>query len=133
MNVALKEAVKIWPKMSKTLRVPHNDAEYEKVIAALDELIDIVKDDENHPLASLMEILSLIIEEYENEHYPISGGSPRETLALLMQEHGLHQKDLSEIGSQGVVSEILNGKRKLNTRQIKALSKRFHVSPAVFL
>jgi HTH-type transcriptional regulator/antitoxin HigA len=50
-----------------------------------------------------------------------------------MDEHGLKQGDLSEISSQGVVSEILKGKRELNVRQIKALSRRFNVSPAVFL
>jgi HTH-type transcriptional regulator/antitoxin HigA len=50
-----------------------------------------------------------------------------------MEEHNLKQSDLSEIGSQGVVSEILNGKRTLNVAQIKALSKRFKVSPAVFI
>ena len=49
-----------------------------------------------------------------------------------MAEHEMNQRDLTEIGSQGVVSEILNGKRELNVRQIKALSKRFHVSPIVF-
>jgi HTH-type transcriptional regulator/antitoxin HigA len=50
-----------------------------------------------------------------------------------MQEHSLKQSDLPEIGSQGVVSEILNGKRQLNTRQIKALAERFAVSPVVFI
>jgi HTH-type transcriptional regulator/antitoxin HigA len=50
-----------------------------------------------------------------------------------MEEHGLTQSDLSEIGSQGVVSEILNNKRELNVRQLRALARRFHVSPAVFL
>jgi HTH-type transcriptional regulator / antitoxin HigA len=50
-----------------------------------------------------------------------------------MEEHSLSQSDLPEIGSQGVVSEILNGKRKLNVRQIQALAKRFKVSPATFL
>jgi len=49
------------------------------------------------------------------------------------EEHHLKQSDLSEIGSQGVVSEILSGKRQLNTRQIKLLSARFHVSSAVFI
>ena len=49
-----------------------------------------------------------------------------------MDEHHLKQADLPEIGSQGVVSEILNGKRELNVRQIQALADRFHVSPAVF-
>lgn len=50
-----------------------------------------------------------------------------------MEEHGLNQSDLSEIGSPGVVSEILNGKRELNVRQIRLLAKRFQVSPAVFI
>jgi HTH-type transcriptional regulator/antitoxin HigA len=51
-----------------------------------------------------------------------------------MKENGLRQADLaSEIGSQGVVSEILNGKRVINARQAKALAARFGVSPAVFL
>jgi HTH-type transcriptional regulator/antitoxin HigA len=50
-----------------------------------------------------------------------------------MSEHDLRQTDLPEIGSQGVVSEVLTGKRELNTRQIKRLAKRFNVSPAVFI
>jgi HTH-type transcriptional regulator/antitoxin HigA len=50
-----------------------------------------------------------------------------------MEENGLKQKDLSDLGSQGVVSEILSGKRALNIRQIKALSNRFNVSASVFI
>lgn len=50
-----------------------------------------------------------------------------------MEEHGPAQSDLPEVGSQGVVSEVLSGKRELNVRQIRALAKRFHVSPAVFM
>jgi HTH-type transcriptional regulator/antitoxin HigA len=50
-----------------------------------------------------------------------------------MQEHGLKQSDLKEIGSQGVVSEILTGKRTLNLEQIKKISSRFQVSPLVFI
>jgi len=50
-----------------------------------------------------------------------------------MEEHGLTQSDLPEVGSRGVVSEILSGKRELNIRQIRALAKRFRVSPAVFV
>lgn len=51
----------------------------------------------------------------------------------IMDEHGLTQSELKEVGSQGVVSEILSGKRELNVRQIRALAKRFGVSPAVFV
>jgi len=54
-------------------------------------------------------------------------------LRFFMEEHNLSQSDLAEVGSQGVVSEILNGKRGLNVRQIRALSKRFGVSPSVFV
>jgi len=53
-------------------------------------------------------------------------------LNALIEEQGLKQSDLSEIGSQGVVSEILSGKRQLKVRQVKILSNRFKVSPAVF-
>jgi HTH-type transcriptional regulator/antitoxin HigA len=54
-------------------------------------------------------------------------------LRYLMEEHGLSQSDLPEVGSQGVVSEVIHGKRDLNMRQVRALAKRFHVSPAVFI
>jgi len=57
-----------------------------------------------------------------------------EVLKFLMEQHGLKQSDLrKEIGTQGVVSEILSGNRQINARQAKALAKRFGVSPAVFL
>lgn len=62
---------------------------------------------------------------------PTASGA--EMLQFFMQEHDLAQADLPEVGSQGVISEILSGKRDLNVRQIRALSQRFHVSPAVFL
>ena len=54
-------------------------------------------------------------------------------LRFFMEEHNLRQSELPEIGSQGVVSEILRGKRELNVRQIRALSERFGVSPSVFV
>ncbi len=73
---------------------------------------DTVRDDEAHPLASLMEIVGELIENYENTHYPMPEAEPREALHFLMEEHGLKQSDLAEIGSQGVVSEILAGKRE---------------------
>jgi HTH-type transcriptional regulator/antitoxin HigA len=57
---------------------------------------------------------------------------PNEMLRFLMQENGLTQQGLPEIGSQGVVSEILSGKRKLNARQIANLASRFNVPESVF-
>jgi HTH-type transcriptional regulator/antitoxin HigA len=67
------------------------------------------------------------------QNIPEVEGNPSDTLKTLMEEHNLKQSNLPEIGSQGVISEILSGKLQLNVRQIKPLSKRFNVSPAVFM
>ena len=87
----------------------------------------------SHPLASLMETLGMLVESYEAQSFQEMEGSPIRTLHILMEDHKIKQSDLPEIGSQAVISEILSQKRKLNARQIKALAKRFNVSPAVFM
>ena len=133
MNTQLKEIVKVWPDIQPIFSVPHNDKEHKKLINLLDSLIDEVGNNQNHPLASLMETIGSLIETYESQILDELEGSPVDALNALMEEHSLKQSDLSEIGSQGVVSEILSGKRQLNVRQIKMLSKRFKVSPAVFI
>ncbi|EPG66121.1 DNA-binding helix-turn-helix protein [Leptospira wolffii serovar Khorat str. Khorat-H2] len=84
-------------------------------------------------MAPLMETVGNLVEEYEKENFTSIDSDPVEVLKYLMEENGLTQKDMAELGSQGVVSEILNGKRELNIRQIKALGKKFKVSPAVFI
>jgi len=133
MNTRLDEIAEVWPKVQCLLSVPHNNNGYEKLVRLLDSLIDEVGNNESHPLASLMETLGTLIEAYEARNTPEIEGDPVSVLKDLMQEHGIKQSDLPEIGSQGVVSEILSGRRDLNVRQISALSKRFHVSPAVFV
>lgn len=133
MNTEIKEIVKVWPTVRDVFSVPHNNRQYRKLVSFLDSVIDEVGEDENHPLASLMETLGSLVESYESQHAPESSGDPIHALKALMKEHGLKQADMKEIGSQGVVSEVLSGKRALNSRQIKALSERFCVSPAVFI
>jgi len=133
MNTEIKEIAKVWPVVRDVFTVPHNDKEYKKLVSFLDSAIDEVGEDETHPLASLMETLGSLIESYESQHVPELSGNPIHTLKALMKEHDLKQSDMKEIGSQGVVSEVLSGKRSLNSRQIKALSKRFGVSPAIFI
>ena len=132
MNTQLKKIAKVWPDIRPIFSVPHNKKDYNKLVNLLDNLIDEVGNRENHPLASLMETLGSLIETYESQYINEIEGNPIDTLNALMEDHGLTQSDISEIGSQGVVSEILSGKRQLNVRQIKMLSKRFNVSPAVF-
>jgi HTH-type transcriptional regulator / antitoxin HigA len=133
MNAQLKKIAKVWPDIQPIFSVPHNESDYNKLVDLLDSLIDEVGNNEKHPLASLMETIGSLVEIYESQHAEMNKGNAIDCLIALMQEHGLKQSDLSDIGSQGVVSEILSGKRQLNVRQIKKLSKRFNVSPAVFV
>jgi HTH-type transcriptional regulator / antitoxin HigA len=135
MMSTLLEQTKIhWTAVKDVLSIPRTEQEYDHIVSLLNELVDTVGEDENHPLADLMETLSVFIEIYDQIHYPQPTVSGAEVLSYLMHEHGLKQTDLRhEIGTQGVVSEILNGKRALNVRQIQALAERFQVSPATFL
>lgn len=62
--------VQSWKNVSGTVFVPQNEADYERIVAMLDDLIDQVGEDESHPLASLMDVLSALIENYENANVP---------------------------------------------------------------
>lgn len=107
--------------------------DYDRAVDALNRLLDSGAADENHPLADLVATLGELIGDYDDKHYQIGEALPSEMLRFLMTQHHLTQSDFPEIGSQGVVSEILSGKRTLNTRQIRALADRFDISPAAFL
>ena len=113
--------------------MPHNEKDYNNLVNLLDSLIDEVGNNESHPLSSLMETIGSLIEAYESQNYHDIEGDPINALKTLMEEHGLKKSDLPEIGSQGVVSEIISDKRQLNVRQLKLLSERFKVSPVVFV
>jgi HTH-type transcriptional regulator/antitoxin HigA len=67
----IDETKRAWPTLSKTVQVPHNEKQYRNLVALLDRLIDEVGEDENHPLASLMEVIGVLIEKYEDEHVPL--------------------------------------------------------------
>ena len=112
-------------------RVITSDAQNERYIAALLELErrgHLTPAEKN-----LAEVLTLLIEAYEEERYPVRSASPVEILKELMDANNLRQKDLAPmLGSESVVSEVLSGKRELNKHHIEKLSKRFGVSPAVF-
>ena len=115
------------------LGVLRSEKDYRKAVAVLDEILDEIGENEAHPLADLAEALALFIHSYEEAHTRIPEATGPEVLKSLMEAHHLTQSDLPEIGSQGVVSEILSGERELNIRQIRRLAKRFGVSPAIFL
>lgn len=128
-----QDIIRIWPDIKNIFSVAHSKSEYDRQVSFLDSLLDDIGEDEGHPLASLAETIGSLVEIYEAANLPEPEGSPADILNYLMKEHGVRQGDLPEVGSQGVISEILSGKRRLNTRQVKALSERFGVSPGVFI
>ena len=121
-----------WTNIAPLLTIC-NEREYNAAVKRLNELLDEIGDNEKHPLYSFLDTLGTLIHAYEEEHYPIPDATGPEVLRFLMDEHGLKHSDLPEVGSQGVVSEILNGKRELNIRQVRLLSQKFKVSSAVFV
>jgi HTH-type transcriptional regulator/antitoxin HigA len=121
-----------WAAVRPILAI-RSEADYDRAVLALNELLDEVGVVDQHPLYDFLDTLGTVIAAYEAEHLRLPDVRGREVLAHLMAEHDLRQADLPEVGSQGVVSEILSGKRELNVRQIRALAGRFGVSPAVFV
>jgi HTH-type transcriptional regulator/antitoxin HigA len=66
--IEIEEVTKAWPPLSRAVRVPRTEAEYRELVELLDHLTDEVGEQENHPLASLMDVLGVLIEKYEDEH-----------------------------------------------------------------
>jgi HTH-type transcriptional regulator/antitoxin HigA len=97
--------------------------------AALKRLEDIFDSKLGTPESDELEILGLMVEDYENKHYPIEAPDPIEAIKIRMEEMGLKQVDLiSEIGGKSRVSEILNRKRRLTLEMIRKLAIRLNLS-----
>ena len=132
MSLSTKDIQPHWATL-RTLLTIRNEREYDRAIKRLNELLDEIGTNERHPLYGLLDTLGTLLHAYEEKHDTLPESSGVDMLRYFMEEHGLAQADLPEIGSRGVVSEVLNGRRDLNVRQIRALAKRFRVSPAVFV
>jgi HTH-type transcriptional regulator/antitoxin HigA len=79
------------------------------------------------------DLLTLLIEDFEERNYSLPKASPLAAVEFLMDQHGLRQKDLTDVfGTPSIVSEVLSGKRELNKEHIRKLSERFGVSPELF-
>ena len=133
MHHQLSEAIKYWSHIAPIVKYPQNNKEFNNLVSQLDELLEIVGNNEEHQLMGLVDTLSYLISSYEEQHFQEPKIKGVEALRFLISTNHLSQSDLSEVASQGVLSEILNGKRMLNLRQIKLLSKRFRVSPSTFI
>jgi HTH-type transcriptional regulator/antitoxin HigA len=120
--------------LSSTLpAVIRSEAENERCIRRLEEL-----DRKGSRISAaerrMAELLTLLIEDFEDKHYALKAASPVKVLSELMLANNLKQKDLVDIfGTPSIISEVLHGKRQLTTEHIRQLSRRFHVSPEAFI
>ena len=112
--------------------VIHTEDENERFIATLEKL-ERRSRSWSPAEAKLAELLTLLIENFEDQNYKLKAATPTEVLCELMESNGLKQKDLMDVfGAESTVSAVLNGKREMTREHIKRLSRRFHVSPEVF-
>ncbi|HMM60373.1 MAG TPA: transcriptional regulator [Candidatus Rifleibacterium sp.] len=123
-----------WLELTRNIPLSriHSKKQYRLVVSVMEYFADLVNDDAKHPLAGLLEVLEVLVEDYDREHHQMPAISGVDFLKNLMREQGLGQSDLSELGSQGVVSEILAGKRRLNRRHAELLAKRFSLPEELF-
>ncbi|MEQ1533137.1 MAG: transcriptional regulator [Sideroxydans sp.] len=133
MNAQIKTAIQHWGYVAPLLQPARNAKEYAQLVEALDAAIDAGGADEKHPLARLVDYLGDLVAKYESKDKMPKAATGAEALRYLMQRDGLRQIDLPELGSQGVVSELLSVHREFNARQAKELAGRFDVSAAMFL
>jgi len=103
----------------------HSDADLQAAFIRLDALWNAA---DGTPEADEIEVLSILIEKYENEHYPIGPSDPIEAIKFRMEQQGLTPRDLEAyIGSSGRVSEVLNRKRQLSLRMVKRLHEGLRI------
>lgn len=108
-------------------RAIHNDREHGKYLARVEDLL--AKKKRSSAEDRYLELLSVLIERYEDEHAPIVAADPVAALKELMLANGMSQAALSRLlGSSGIASEILSGKRALSKTHIRKLSEAFNVS-----
>ena len=135
VTVDLQHLLPAWEQFRAATDISpiRDEGHYVRMTKILESLLDEVGSDESHPIMGLIDIVGDLIDDYEQQLHPLPQTNGVDALRFLMAQHGLKQTELHEIGSQGVVSEILTGKRELNLRQVRALSQRFGVSADTFL
>ncbi len=113
-------------------RIIETEEEYEEALSQVEKLV--FTQNKNPEQNKLLKLLVLLVEDYENKTSPFEKPNPQEILQHLMESNDIRQSNLvGIIGSSGVVSEVVNGKRSISKNQAKALSKFFNVSADLFI
>ena len=108
-----------------------NEEDYQNALQRLDEIFDAKKGTEE---GDELEILAILVDNYENEHFPIEMPDPIEAIKFRMEQMGMKQKDLAEVfGFKSRVSEILNRKRKLTLEMVRKLNTTLHIPTEVLI
>lgn len=108
-----------------------NEKDYQNALERLEDIFDAKKGTE---VGDELEILSILIDRYENENFPIEMPDPIEAIKFRMEQLGMKQKDLAEVvGFKSRVSEILNKKRKLTLDMIRKLNTTLHIPTEVLV
>ncbi|MCF6775057.1 helix-turn-helix domain-containing protein [Thiotrichales bacterium 19X7-9] len=130
--LAVKEIQQRWKVFQPYLDACKTKRQYLESRKLLAKLMKLPKSEKTNDVISFAKNLGRQIAAYEETLYGKIDSEPREILRYLIQEHGLTQSDLPEIGSQSLVSKILNGERELTRTHIDHLCKRFNISPITF-
>ena len=106
-------------------KILKTNKEYQKALERLDKIFDAIKGSSE---ADELELLSLLIEQYEDKHFPLNLPDPIEAIKFRMEQMGYTQTDLANaIGLKSRASEILNRKRKLTLDMIRSLNERMNI------
>lgn len=132
MPALLERACEHWLCVEPLLRAPASEEAYLTAVGMLYQLLDIVGDNEQHPLQGLLALISDKIAAYDAEHFPVSSCSPAQVLQYLMTERGLGLDDLPEVANSAGIADLLGGRKRFTRKQIRALSGRFGVPSTVF-
>ena len=134
-SLDIKALQKTWAAFDRVahLRPIRTEEEYDRTVALMNYLLDIVGDQESHALSGLLDLVSELVEDFDASHYAIEASEPREVLRYLIEMRALKQSDLEDIVPQSNLSAILAGKRKISATLAGKLAKYFNISPAVFV
>ena len=134
-SVDINVLQKTWAAFDRVahLRPIRSEEEYDRTVALMNVLLDMVGDQEDHDLSGLLDLVGELVSDYDTNRYAIESSEPNEVLRYLIELRGLKQSDLAEIVPQGNLSAILAGKRKISATLAGKLGRYFRISPAVFV
>jgi HTH-type transcriptional regulator / antitoxin HigA len=110
-----------------------NAEDHARASELIARIIDEIGEDEEHPLAEVLDLIDDQVSAYEARAVDIPDAPPADVLRFLMESHGLRQEDLADCAPQGRISDILNGRRAISKGVAKALARRFGVRAEAFL